>query len=287
MDTRTPRRQAPHTAEFSGDFSWLNTPRDTSADALESLYALELDQWLWRGQHESILPLLKVLLADGPPREKAAAGWVLARWALAERDFNAGWNAIKVFHAIADGPEVIDHPGPFLLGIDLAVACEEYRAAHHLLVSGMRRFDNQADFVLGRFQLAKAQGAEADELAKILGNLHALGGLSPITIAEGQGPLFDRLRGTSPLSRCGQRESFPLVSVIVPTYNAEAFLPVALHSLLAQSWPRLEVLVVDDSSAVCGQRSACPGHPAHRERRRIFRAQRWLCRSDWSIHHRS
>ncbi len=248
MDTRTPRRQAPHTAEFSGDFSWLNTPRDTSADALESLYALELDQWLWRGQHESILPLLKALLADGPPREKAAAGWVLARWALAERDFNAGWNAIKVFHASADGPEVIDHPGPFLLGIDLAVACEEYRAAHHLLVSGMRRFDNQADFILARFQLAKAQGAEADELAKILGNLHALGGLSPITIAEGQGPLFDRLRGTSPLSRCGQRESLPLVSVIVPTYNAEAFLPVALHSLLAQSWPRLEVLVVDDSS---------------------------------------
>lgn len=40
----------------------------------------------------------------------------------------------------------------------------------------------------------------------------------------------------------------PLVTVIVPTYNAEHTLPVALRSLTEQSWKNLEILVVDDCS---------------------------------------
>lgn len=40
----------------------------------------------------------------------------------------------------------------------------------------------------------------------------------------------------------------PLVTVIVPTYNAEHTLVVALRSLIEQSWKNLEILVVDDCS---------------------------------------
>jgi glycosyltransferase involved in cell wall biosynthesis len=40
----------------------------------------------------------------------------------------------------------------------------------------------------------------------------------------------------------------PLVSVIVPAYNAAATIGIALDTALAQTWPDVEVIVVDDGS---------------------------------------
>jgi glycosyltransferase involved in cell wall biosynthesis len=40
----------------------------------------------------------------------------------------------------------------------------------------------------------------------------------------------------------------PLVSIIMPTYNAAATVELALKSLLSQSWKNLQIVVVDDAS---------------------------------------
>ena len=41
----------------------------------------------------------------------------------------------------------------------------------------------------------------------------------------------------------------PLFSVIIPAYNSAAFLPQALDSLLAQTTPGFEAVIVNDGSA--------------------------------------
>ncbi len=51
-----------------------------------------------------------------------------------------------------------------------------------------------------------------------------------------------RLMGQRPLSRR------PLVSVIVANYNYGRYLDKALGSILAQTWPHIEIIVVDDAS---------------------------------------
>ncbi len=41
----------------------------------------------------------------------------------------------------------------------------------------------------------------------------------------------------------------PLVSVLIPAFDAEATIAETLQSVLAQTWPRLEIVVVNDGSA--------------------------------------
>jgi glycosyltransferase involved in cell wall biosynthesis len=41
----------------------------------------------------------------------------------------------------------------------------------------------------------------------------------------------------------------PLVSILIPAYNAEEFIAYAVRSAIAQTWPRKEVIIVDDGSA--------------------------------------
>lgn len=46
----------------------------------------------------------------------------------------------------------------------------------------------------------------------------------------------------------GAAEDAPLVSIVVPVWNGERHLRESLDSILAQTYPRLEVIVVDDAS---------------------------------------
>jgi glycosyltransferase involved in cell wall biosynthesis len=45
-----------------------------------------------------------------------------------------------------------------------------------------------------------------------------------------------------------QTSDSPLVSVIIPTYNYAVYLPRAINSCLEQTYPNLEIIVVDDGS---------------------------------------
>jgi glycosyltransferase involved in cell wall biosynthesis len=40
----------------------------------------------------------------------------------------------------------------------------------------------------------------------------------------------------------------PLISILVPAYNSEDTIADTIHSAIAQTWPRKEIIVVDDGS---------------------------------------
>lgn len=68
-------------------------------------------------------------------------------------------------------------------------------------------------------------------------------GVAPIRL-EGEGSVFDRL-ACAPLPAV---TGGPLISVIMPAWNAEKTVEKAADSILAQSWRNLELLIVDDAS---------------------------------------
>ena len=44
------------------------------------------------------------------------------------------------------------------------------------------------------------------------------------------------------------KPAVPLVSIVIPAYNAERWIAQSLSSAMAQTWPRKEIIVVDDGS---------------------------------------
>lgn len=64
-----------------------------------------------------------------------------------------------------------------------------------------------------------------------------------------------------PQVHSGERQETPLVSVIIPAYNAETFILDALNSITSQDYPTVEIVVVDDGSrdgTVALVEDACP-----------------------------
>lgn len=72
----------------------------------------------------------------------------------------------------------------------------------------------------------------------------------------------------------------PLVSIIVPVYNAEKYLPYCVDSILAQSYRTLEIILIDDgatdkSPQICDSYAALDSrvHVIHQENGGIAKAQ--------------
>lgn len=69
-------------------------------------------------------------------------------------------------------------------------------------------------------------------------------GLEPVTLVEGDAPPFYRMR-CEPVDTV---EGGPLVSVLMPVFEANDATDLAIASILGQSWRNLELIIVDDGS---------------------------------------
>ena len=100
-----------------------------------------------------------------------------------------------------------------------------------------------------------------DYLCRYLGHF----GDMPLRL-EGEGTVFDRLSAPAgPAVPDG-----PLISVIMPSWNAEGTLRKAAASILAQTWRNLELIIIDDASED-GTWAVMQGIAARDPRVRIYR----------------
>ena len=53
-----------------------------------------------------------------------------------------------------------------------------------------------------------------------------------------------------------QDKMYPLVSVVVPAYNAETRIAYSLKSIIAQDYPNIEIIVVNDASTDATEQAA-------------------------------
>lgn len=98
--------------------------------------------------------------------------------------------------------------------------------------------------------LSKANSIDnLDDKLKEINKIFEQNGLSKINIELKDSDLYSGLKTEccKPILR-GHAAFNPLITVIMPTYNAEETITVALESLQQQTWRNIEVLVVDDCS---------------------------------------
>ncbi|WP_449431666.1 glycosyltransferase [Pseudomonas putida] len=216
------------------------------------LQAHRLETALWGGFTRQALPELRLWWEHTEDtEERAYASWALARWYASACDWP---NALPYIAGLSDElPPYIGSLGPTLLSVEVLLRNDRQALAEACITKAMVSNGIKADLCLAAANACMATGLEQHHspatrrLAWLNGAL-AIAELAPISLRDPNvGLSLDNLQANHKPGATPKAQ--PKISVIMPAYNAEAFIETALRSLLAQSWKNLEILVVDDRSS--------------------------------------
>lgn len=246
--------------------------------------AIAWEHALWRGAEAVIVPRLERLLIDelASVDEQVSARVALARW----YRWQEAWERVVELlepdaHTMPATRDLEQNPHhqreywhTLLLLVEAYCRLAQGGAQYSVpLAKGMealeQRYPAQADSVLAHANLLLVEEPH-NTLKRLepLNRFFTAHGLCQVAPIHPSRPLtLDNLRALpAPEAKKSQLQDLPLVSVIVPMFNAGEAIGTALSSLLAQRGVRLEILVVDDASQddaadnVLRLAASCPPH---------------------------
>jgi glycosyltransferase involved in cell wall biosynthesis len=159
-------------------------------------------------------------------------------------DFSEAADLSQVVRLIR-GDARLDELSPRIEGqVNLAAG----RREHVRTVIDDDEFDDDTEWILSTELAHPANGAPPEESShwlELFNRRFLEFGLLPIVIRDGTGAPFDRVTVEVPGDRYVDG---PLVTVVMSVFKPDHSFRTAVHSLIAQTWRNLEILIFDDCS---------------------------------------
>lgn len=205
--------------------------------------ALALETALWQRDEQALVQLRQLLSASDSGQfadrlQAALAALVLAKWYASWGRWSGVATLMPQFFACPAALRLVPAQLPWLLAFS-ALWQQDLTAAAALLQNPA--WPDSPDKVLAQSMIWPV----ADRPLGLQQIWQQAGLMAAQPWQQEAPPVTHKLTAKSSSSAT---TALPLISVIVPLYNAGHTIETALCSLLAQSWPALEILVVDDGS---------------------------------------
>lgn len=202
---------------------------------------------LWGGFSALAVQELQAVSADGAldAKTRAAAAFVIGRWHALNEDWEAAVEALKPIRRL----DVSMYRGRRckLLMIDCLTRSGQFDTAREMIDYTLER-EMSGHYICARNNLILAEKGHAGDAERLeaLNALYRSHGLSELRLIDAEAPFaFGNIAFDMPPRHTVDG---PKVSILVPVYNADEFLEVAIHSLLSQTWHNIEIVAVEDCS---------------------------------------
>ncbi|WP_052345756.1 glycosyltransferase [Paucisalibacillus sp. EB02] len=194
------------------------------------------------GFTEKSLEKLESIYRDTDNRNlKQAVAWELALWHANKYTVMDSAIALGYFDSLEDFSDMNQQRKAIIIKAECLLLCNQVEQAHDDLTNMLSK-QTHPDIYFGLVNL------ETDTTEKLKWVNMALGhyDLQPVGLSQkSQSNLYDNLYT---ITSKPEHKNGPTVSVIIPAYNAEEGIQIAIESILSQTWQNLEVIVVDDCS---------------------------------------
>ncbi|NEP87860.1 MAG: tetratricopeptide repeat protein [Okeania sp. SIO2C2] len=206
---------------------------------------------LWGGYSRYTLPALEEITHNptASKRERSEAAWELVKWYYLEANYERCLENIELIKIFQKKPE----QKILLVEVQCLIQLDRIVLADERLNFAIKERGERADFLLlkGNTQrlicLAEGKESEASYLQlAYINKVYEKVGIAPLKLKDASLPLHISNITASAKAKITQQKS--KVSVIMPAYNAEKTIHIALESLLAQTWKNIEIIVINDCS---------------------------------------